>query len=66
MYGIGQLHSYGLALMARSLSGLVAAALCHAALYGFHFLVERPFVARAYAPVAALAPGARSARLETR
>lgn len=48
-----QLHAWGLALWSRSLAGLVAAALCHAAIYGVYFLIERPFVARAYAPPAA-------------
>jgi len=46
MYGVGQLHAYGLALMSNSMSGLVAAAFCQLSIYGFYFAVERPFLAR--------------------
>ena len=46
MYGAGNLHLYGLALMARSLPGLCAAAFCHAAIYAFYHGLERPFVER--------------------
>ena len=48
MYGLGQLHAWGFALMSQSLLGLIAAALCHATIYAFHFAVERPFVLSAY------------------
>lgn len=44
MYGVGNLHVYGFAILSRSLPGLVAAALCHAAIYAFHYGLERPFV----------------------
>jgi hypothetical protein len=44
MYGAGNLHLYGLALFQRSLPGLAAAALCHAAIFAFYQGVERPFV----------------------
>jgi protein-S-isoprenylcysteine O-methyltransferase Ste14 len=55
MYGIGQLHAYGFALLHRSLSGLVAAAVCQLLVYAFYFAVEKPFVERVYlrAPAAA-------------
>ena len=46
MYGVGQLHAYGYAIVCRSWSGLVAAALCQALTYLFYFAVERPFVLR--------------------
>jgi len=46
MYGVGQLHAYGLALMSNSMSGLLAAAFCQLSIYGFYFAVERPFLAR--------------------
>lgn len=48
MYGLGQLHAWGFALISHSLLGLIAAALCHAAIYAFYFAVERPFVLSAY------------------
>ena len=44
MYGVGNLHLYGLALLGRSLPGLAAAAFCHVAIYTFHHALERPFV----------------------
>lgn len=46
MYGIGQLHGYGYAIWNRSLTGLVAIAICHALIYVFYYAVERPFVRR--------------------
>ncbi len=47
MYGVGNLHAYGLAIFSRSLLGLAVAVLCHASIYAFHLLVERPFVREA-------------------
>jgi hypothetical protein len=49
MYGVGQLHAYGVAiLMSRSWSGVFAAALCHSLIYVFYFTAELPFIRRAY------------------
>lgn len=52
MYGIGQLHAYGFALLHRSVPGLVAAAVCQALVFAFYFAVEKPFVQRVYLGVA--------------
>jgi hypothetical protein len=49
MYGVGNLHLYGLAIVARSIPGLVAAAICHVAIFSFYFALERPFVRTALA-----------------
>jgi hypothetical protein len=49
MYSVGNLQGYGSALMAFSWQGLVVSGIFHASLYGFYFLLERPFVKRAYA-----------------
>ena len=46
MYTIGYLQTYGLALMVRSLPGLIAAAFAQAAILAFHFLVENPHFQR--------------------
>lgn len=48
IYGVGQIHGYGLALAAGSLTGLVATAICQLSIYAFYFVVERPFIARLY------------------
>lgn len=48
MYGVGQLHGYGYALLLRSLGGLLAIALCHALIYVFYYTVEQAFVKRIY------------------
>ena len=49
MYGVGQLHAYGIAiLISRSWNGLIAAAICHALIYVFYFTAERPFIRRTY------------------
>lgn len=48
MYGVGQLHAYGYAILSRSSAGLLATIACHALIYGFYYAVERPFVERAY------------------
>jgi len=49
MYGVGQLHAYGVAvLMSRSWNGLMAAAICHALIYVFYFTAEWPFIQRVY------------------
>ena len=49
MYGVGNLHAYGSALVAMSWQGLLVAGIYHASLYTFYVLLERPFVARTYA-----------------
>ncbi len=46
MYTIGYLQTYGLALILRSLPGLIAACFLQAAILTFHFLVERPHFQR--------------------
>jgi hypothetical protein len=48
MYGIGQIHGYGAAIISRSLAGLIGIAICHALIYVFYYSVERPFVRRVY------------------
>lgn len=48
MYGVGQLHAYGYAILSRSTMGLVAAATCHILIYAFFFVAERPFVQRVH------------------
>jgi protein-S-isoprenylcysteine O-methyltransferase Ste14 len=48
MYGIGQIHGYGYAIISRSLGGLIAIALCHAMIYVFYYSVEHSFVKRVY------------------
>jgi protein-S-isoprenylcysteine O-methyltransferase Ste14 len=58
MYGVGQLHAYGYAIVHRSWSGFVAAALCQALTYLFYFAVERPFV-RAQLPGSSVLASAR-------
>jgi protein-S-isoprenylcysteine O-methyltransferase Ste14 len=46
MYTVGYLQTYGLALMLRSLPGLVAAVFGQAAILTFYFLVEKPHFQR--------------------
>jgi len=46
MYTIGYLPTYGLALMLRSLPGLVAAVFAQATILAFHYLVEKPHFQR--------------------
>jgi protein-S-isoprenylcysteine O-methyltransferase Ste14 len=46
MYTIGYLHTYGLALMLRSLPGLIVAGFAQAAIFGFYLLVEKPHFER--------------------
>lgn len=46
MYTIGYLQTYGLALMLRSLPGLMAAVFSQAAILGFYLLVEKPHFER--------------------
>jgi len=48
MYGVGQLHAYGIAVLYESTTGVVAAGLCHILIYTFYYVVERPFVVRTY------------------
>jgi hypothetical protein len=55
MYGIGQLHAYGIGiLLNRSINGIAAALLCHMLIYVFYFRVELPFIRRTYLTSAAL------------
>jgi protein-S-isoprenylcysteine O-methyltransferase Ste14 len=62
MYGIGQLHAYGIGiLLNRSINGIAAAVLCHMLIYVFYFTAELPFVRRTY-----LTPEALSTRGSTR
>ena len=46
MYTIGYLQTYGLALMLRSLPGLITAAFLQAAILVFYFVVEKPHFQR--------------------
>lgn len=46
MYTIGYLPTYGLALMTRSLPGLIAAGFAHAAILLFNLLIEKPHFER--------------------
>jgi len=46
MYTIGYLQTYGLALILRSLPGLIAAGFFQAAILTFHFLIEKPHFQR--------------------
>src|SRR5213079_3608384 len=46
MYTVGYLPTYGLALMLRSLPGLVAAVFAQAAILAFHYLIEKPHFER--------------------
>jgi hypothetical protein len=48
MYGVGQLHAYGYAVLHRSLPGLLAVLVCHVLIYGFYYAAERPFIKRVY------------------
>ncbi|MDB4933541.1 MAG: hypothetical protein JWP87_513 [Labilithrix sp.] len=57
MYGIGQLHAYGVVvLMSGSWNGLMAAAACHALIYVFYFTAEMPFIQRTYLTRASVVP----------
>lgn len=47
MYGVGNLHAYGYALLADSVPVLIGAACLQAGAYVIYFAVERPFVAAA-------------------
>jgi len=46
MYTIGYLQTYGLALMLRSLPGVIAAVFSQTAILAFYFLVEKPHFQR--------------------
>jgi protein-S-isoprenylcysteine O-methyltransferase Ste14 len=46
MYTIGYLQTYGLALMFRSLPGLIASVFAQVAILAFHYLVENPHFRR--------------------
>lgn len=48
MYGAGNLQLYGPALITGSLLGLSFAIACHIGIYGFYFIVEKPFIRRTY------------------
>jgi len=48
MYGLGNVHGYSAAFIVGSTIGLLYAAICHASIYGFYLLVERPFIHRLY------------------
>ncbi len=50
MYTIGYLQTYGLALITRSLPGLVASAFAQAAILVFHQVVEKPHFERLHSP----------------
>ena len=53
MYGIGQIHGYGYAIMYQSITGFMAIAICHILIYVFYYSVERPFVRRVYRRIVA-------------
>ena len=46
MYTIGYLQTYGLALILRSLPGLIAAGFLQATILTFHVLIEKPHFQR--------------------
>ncbi len=48
MYGVGQFHAYGIAVLFESTTGVLAAAICHVLIYTFYYVIERPFVVRTY------------------
>ena len=48
MYGVGNFHAYGPALIMDSLTGLSFALACHIGIYAFYFIVEKPFIRRVY------------------
>ena len=48
MYGVGNFHAYGPALITGSLIGLSFALACHIGIYAFYFIVEKPFIRRTY------------------
>jgi protein-S-isoprenylcysteine O-methyltransferase Ste14 len=50
MYGVGNFHAYGPALIMNSLTGLSFALACHIGIYAFYFIVEKPFIRRTYHP----------------
>ncbi|HJO09528.1 MAG TPA: methyltransferase, partial [Verrucomicrobiota bacterium] len=48
MYGVGNLHIYCFPLVTGSTFGLWFALGCHVSIYAFYFIVEKPFIRRAY------------------
>ena len=48
MYGVGQLQVYGIALYYHSFYGLLFAALNQLLVFGFYYVVERPFMKRTF------------------
>lgn len=50
MYTIGYLHTYGLALITRSLPGLVASVFAQAAILTFYYVIEKPHFQRLHYP----------------
>jgi len=50
MYTVGYLQTYGLALILRSLPGLIASVFAQVAILAFHYLVEKPHFERLHRP----------------
>ena len=48
MYGVGNFHAYAGAVATCSAFGLWYGLACHIGIYGFYFLVEKPFIKRVY------------------
>ncbi len=48
MYGVGNLHGYGVALCYRSVAGLVCVAVFQMLIYVFYVVREKPFIVRTY------------------
>ncbi|MFJ5914832.1 PEMT/PEM2 family methyltransferase [Streptomyces ardesiacus] len=48
MYGVGNLHGYGVALCYRSVAGLVCVAVFQVLIYVFYLVREKPFIVRTY------------------
>ena len=50
MYGVGNFHAYGPALITGSLFGFWFALACHIGIYAFYLFIERLFIKRTYGP----------------
>ncbi len=48
IYGVGQLHVYGIAIYYNSIYGLIFAAINQCLIFLFYFTVEKPFIYRKY------------------
>lgn len=48
MYGVGNFHAYCTAIVTGSAFGLWYAVACHIGIYGFYYIVEKPFIRRVY------------------